>query len=39
MMNRRRFLAALPALWVALQTAGAGTEELAVAHLRIEGMT
>ena len=38
-MNRRTFLGVLPALWLALLPVAAGTAELAIAHLRFEGMT
>ncbi len=38
-MDRRAFLRMLPAVWVASAALRAGTAELAVAHLRIDGMT
>ncbi len=38
-MNRRAFLGMLSGLWVTLGAAPAGAAELAVAHLRIDGMT
>jgi hypothetical protein len=38
-MNRRGFLASLPGLWLAFRAVSGQAEELAVVHLRIDGMT
>jgi hypothetical protein len=38
-MNRRTFLQSLPALALAFRPSFAVAEDLAVAHLRIDGMT
>jgi len=38
-MNRRTFLRAVPATWLVMGSRVGGTTELAVAHLRIDGMT
>lgn len=38
-MNRRMFLQILPGICLSLRPAAGRTAELAVAHLRIDGMT
>ena len=38
-MDRRAFLGMLPGVWVASAALRAGPAEVAVAHLRIDGMT
>lgn len=38
-MERRSLVLVLPAMWLALRSTVASGAELAVAHLRIDGMT
>ncbi len=38
-MTRRTFLQLLPGIWLALGPTTAGTAEVAVVYLRIDGMT